>query len=99
MELTAIIKALHHCLKHRINDCIVLTDSQYVIGCGLQGWKRNKNLDLWEIFDKLLAITKSRKYNISFRHVKGHQSGSNLTQNAVWNNYVDKLAVKASQEI
>lgn len=89
MELTAIIKALHHCLKHRINDCIVLTDSQYVIGCGLQGWKRNKNLDLWEIFDKLLAITKSRKYNITFEHVKGHN-------NNYWNEYVDDLARKAS---
>ena len=97
MELFAVIKALCHCLKQHINNCIILSDSSYVIGCGTQNWNRKKNLDLWKIFDKLMDKIKERNYIIEFRHVKGHQSKN--TEDSKWNNYVDKLAVKASQEI
>lgn len=97
MELMAVIRALHHCLKQHINNCIILSDSQYVIGCGTQGWNKNKNFDLWEIFDKLLKKVKDRNYNIEFRHVKGHQDIT--SEEAKWNNYVDDLAVKASHRI
>lgn len=92
MELIAVIRALYHCLKQHIDNCVILSDSMYVIGCGALGWKRNKNLDLWNIFDKLLLKIKNKKYNIQFIHVKGHNGEK-------YNEIVDKLAVAASQSI
>ena len=71
----------------------------YCVGCATLGWQRKKNRKMWEEFDKQYSRVKSLCPNIKILHVKGHQSGTNLTQEADWNNYVDKLAVKASQLI
>ena len=47
MELTAVIEALEFVRK----DCVINTDSQWVLKCGKGEWKRKMNLDLWEKFD------------------------------------------------
>ena len=47
---------------------------------------------LKEQFDKEYARVLALCPDIKFQHVKGHASDK-------WNNYVDKLAVAASQEL
>ena len=83
MELIAILIALQSTKE----ELIIYSDSMYCIGCATLNWKRNKNVDLWKKYDIL-----SKNRNIQFKHIKGHQSNK-------WNNYVDKLAVAASQTI
>ena len=67
-------------------DIVVITDSQYVIGCATLGWKRKKNVELWERFDRIVNFHKS----VTFKWTKGHSDDP-------YNNRCDKLAVKASQ--
>ena len=67
-------------------DITIVTDSQYVIGCATLGWKRKKNVELWERFDKAISFHKS----VKFEWVKGHS-------NNPYNIRCDKLAVKATQ--
>ena len=95
MELSAVIVGLRF-IKKPINSLNIISDSMYVIGCITKGWKRKKNVQLWEEFDKQYSRVKELCSNITFVHVKGHQSGTNLTQEAYWNKYVDRLAVSAS---
>ena len=45
-----------------------------------------------EEFDKEYSRVSKLSPNIKFQHVKGHADDK-------WNNYVDKLAVRASQEL
>ena len=54
------------------------------------GWKRKKNVLLWNEFDKQYKRVSELCPNVTFEHVKGHADNN-------WNNYVDNLAVKASQ--
>lgn len=93
MELGALIIALRLLLvkKYKADSIVIYTDSQYCIGCATLGWKRKKNVLMWNEFDKQLQLVKDNICsNIEFKHVKGHADNH-------WNNYVDKLAVKASQ--
>jgi ribonuclease HI len=50
-ELYAVTKALQ-AISNVIDKVTIYSDSQYVIGTITKGWKRNKNKDLWESFDK-----------------------------------------------
>lgn len=95
-ELGAVIISLR-LIKQPIDSLTIITDSMYVIGCAIKGWKRKKNVRLWEEFDKQYARVKELCPNITFVHTKGHQSDD--TQFTYWNNYVDKLAVSASKQI
>lgn len=95
MELGAVVIALR-LIKDPYDSITIYTDSQYVIGCAILGWKRKKNTKLWNEYDKQFLRVSKLCPNINFSHVKGHQSGA-ITEEAKWNNYVDKLAVKASQ--
>lgn len=95
MELGAVIIALR-LIKEPCESILIYTDSQYVIGCAILGWKRKKNVKLWLEYDRQIQRVSELCSNIKFSHVKGHQSGTSLTQEASWNNYVDKLAVSAS---
>lgn len=90
MEIAAIIIALRY-IKESNNHIIIYTDSMLVIGWLTKGWKRNKNKKLLAEADKQLERFK----NIEFIHVDGHQKDNSFETK--WNNYVDKLAVKASQ--
>lgn len=96
MELGAVIIALR-VIKNEYDSIIIYSDSQYVIGCATLGWKRKKNIKLWQEYDKQFTRVSKLCSDIRFVHVKGHQSGSDLTEDAKWNNIVDNLAQKASQ--
>lgn len=94
MELGAIILGLR-AIKGSIDSLVIVSDSMYCIGCAIKGWKRKKNQKLWEAFDKEYSRVSSLCSNITWKHVKGHQNdNSEFTK---WNNYVDKLAVRASR--
>lgn len=91
MELGAIILALRM-IKENIDSLKIYTDSQYCVGCAIKGWKRKKNIPLWNEFDKEFKRVKSLCNDIQFIHIKGHSGNK-------YNEIVDKLAVKASQQI
>lgn len=96
MELTAIIVGLM-CIKKSIDSLTICSDSMYCIGTITQGWKRRKNQNLWNNFDREYSRVITLCSNIEFKHIKGHQKdNSEFTK---WNNYVDKLAVQASQRV
>ena len=85
MELMACIIGLESISEpEEIN---VITDSSYLIGCASLGWKRKKNIELWERYDKIAKFHKS----IHFNWQKGHSDHE-------YNNRCDKLAVTASQK-
>ena len=85
MEVTACIIGLESISEPE--DITVITDSSYLLGCASLGWKRKKNTDLWERYDKIANFHKS----ISFQWTKGHADNE-------YNNKCDKLAVTASQK-
>lgn len=89
MELGAVIIALR-LIKSSYDSVIIYTDSQYVIGCATLGWKRKKNVKLWQEFDIQMERVSALCPKIQYVHVKGHNGDE-------WNEYCDNLAVKASQ--
>ena len=91
MELGAVIIGLK-AIKNCIDSLVIFTDSMYVIGCATKGWKRSKNKSLWKEFDKQFQRVQELCPNIELRHIKGHNGD-------LYNEEVDKLAVKASQSI
>lgn len=91
MELGAVIIALR-LIKREYESVVIFTDSQYVIGCATLGWKRKKNAKLWQEYDNQMQRVSRLCPNITFSHVKGHNGDT-------WNEYCDKIAVKASQLI
>lgn len=80
------LKAVIESLDFIINDCIIYTDSQYVINCANGKWKRKVNLDLWDKFD-----TMSKNKSIKFEWVKGHNGDS-------YNEKVDKMAKEEAKK-
>lgn len=90
-ELYGVIKALH-CISKPVTDLIIYSDSQYVIYSITKGWKRKKNQDLWELFDKVLFKATTLCANIEFKWVKGHDSNK-------FNNRADVLAVNATIDL
>ena len=100
MEMMAIIKALKN-FTVLDKEIIVYTDSAYIHNCMKQKWYINwqkngwvnaarepvKNKDLWE-----QIIPYFSNPFISFEKVKGHNGDK-------WNEYVDKLAVRAAKAL
>jgi ribonuclease HI len=86
MELQAVIEALNYIISNNIKDAIIHSDSQYVICTITKGWKRKKNIDLWDLFDNLLSKIDS----VDFCWVKGHSIDK-------LNNKADEFAVKGSE--
>ncbi len=95
-ELLAIIISLK-LIKRPINSLLIISDSMYCIGCISLGWKREKNVKFWELFDKEFTRVKLLCPNIEFKHTRGHQN--NNSDDGKWNNIVDKLAKEASYRI
>ena len=85
MELIAIIAGLR-CITKPIDSLTVVSDSMYCIGIITLNWKRKKNVELWERFDRIVNFHKS----VKLEWVKGHS-------NNPYNIRCDKLAVKATQ--
>ena len=102
MEFTAMLRALQWTEKNLSNYFIeYYTDSallyntltQWIEGWKNNGWKRKtgeiKNLDL---------VKQLYKYsNKNFNHVRGHHGDKD--ENSKWNEYVDKLAVRARKDL
>ena len=89
MEMKAVILSLNS-IKQKVNSIKIVSDSQYVIGCATKGWKRKKNVDLWEEYDKAFKYASQYCSDITFEWVHGHNGDK-------YNEIVDQLAVKASQ--
>ena len=99
MELTAFIKAAQYVKEHDIGPVTYFIDSAYVVNAFKENWLNNwisngwinskkeevKNKDLWL---ELIEALEEEFYQIE--KIKGHQNNGN------YNDYVDKLAVKAS---
>ena len=78
MEMMAVIEALKFLSQYTIFK--IYSDSTYVINCATGKFKRNKNTDLWEEFDR---VSKNKK--IDWEWVKVHNGNK-------YNELVDKLA-------
>ncbi len=70
MEMAGVIAGLHYVHKHfpAEKTCAVFSDSSLVIESMKKGWKRKKNLDLWEKMDAIVAQFEA----ISWNWVRGH---------------------------
>ena len=91
MELIAMLCAFKS-IKTSMEEVEFISDSQYVLGCITKGWKKKKNVELWNILDKEYERVKSLVKNIKFTHVRGHQD-------CFGNNLADELASNASLEL
>jgi len=86
MEMIAMIEALHYVHKNHLQNNLVnvFSDSNLVVQTLMQGWKRKKNLDLWEELDSL-----NEELEVEYFWVRGHSNNK-------WNNECDKIAVVES---
>ena len=78
MELLAAIEGLR--MLPAGVEVIVISDSQYLVCTMEEGWKRNKNRDLWKELDKNLCEKK-----VTFKWIRGHNGNQ-------WNERCDELA-------
>lgn len=83
MEILSVIKGLE-ALKVFNIPVEIYSDSQYVVSTINDGWKRNKNIELWNKLDDLL----SKLSDYKFIKVKGHADN-------IFNNRADELANEA----
>ena len=95
-ELLAVIYALNSISK-KINSLTIYSDSQYVIGCATRNWKRKKNKELWDLYDKVFDKALKLCSEINLIWIKGHTNNSDFFSQM--NNRADILAVTASQLI
>ena len=91
MELIAMLCAFKS-IKTSMDEIEFISDSQYVLGCLTMGWKKKKNVELWNILDKEYERVKALGKNIKFTHVRGQQD-------CFGNNLADELASNASLEL
>lgn len=87
MEIIAVIEALKAIKNYNLYT-EVYTDSQYVICTLNDGWKRNKNIELWDELDELISKFKC----IKFIKVKGHDGNT-------YNELADSLCNQAMDEL
>lgn len=92
MEIIAVIKAIssitapHDDIDHPQEVVEVYCDSTLVINTMNGIWKQNKNADLWDQLEQVVA-----KHNVSWFWIKGH-AGHKEQERA------DKLAKKAAKK-
>ena len=65
MEITAALMGLR-ALKTAC-EVEIISDSQYLVNTMSKGWKRNKNLDLWQQLDAATA-----PHSVTWTWVRGH---------------------------
>ena len=86
MEMMAVIAGLERLSAAR-EAVRINTDSQLTMKCGQGRWKRTKNLDLWERFDRAAA-----PHRIAWSWVRGHSGHPE-------NDRVDRLARNAAKAV
>ena len=88
MEMIAVIEALRFIHENHLqqSDLTLFSDSTLVVKTLTLGWKRKKNLDLWEELDEL-----NEELSVEFVWVEGH--GKNR-----WNNECDRIAVAEAEK-
>ena len=104
-ELYAILMALSYCSINYSNDnifeinsdsvyCVnMLKENGWIYSWAKNGWTRGKKREPIENLELIKQIwSYMQELNIKFVKVKGHSG------NKDWNDYVDKLAVKAKME-
>jgi ribonuclease HI len=92
MEMLAAMVALN-AIKAPVDSIEIITDSMYVVGTMMKGWKRKANRELWAKFDSILEKTQILcKEKIVFMHTYGHAEDE-------FNNIADELADTASKEL
>jgi len=79
-EIMACIQALN---DHPDVDVRINSDSQYVVKTMTENWKRNKNIDLWDMLEDLCVNRK-----VEWNWVRGHNGD-------YWNEMADALATNA----
>ncbi|MFC1655992.1 ribonuclease H [Patescibacteria group bacterium] len=90
MEMIAVVEALKWLSENgEGQDVQIFSDSSLVINSMKEGWKRKKNLDIWEEMDKSFGNLKD--VNIEWNWVKGHSDNK-------FNQRVDKIAVEESMK-
>lgn len=105
-ELMAIINGCTKALQYLkpFDNIAIYSDSAYCVRCKTENWYRNwqnngwvnskkqpvANQNLWE---QLIPFFEDNRFQ--FYKVKGHSVQE--TDDAYWNNYVDKLAVEAKK--
>ena len=67
-ELKAIITAVHH-LPETGASVEIISDSQYALNTLSGKWSRNKNTDLFEVWDRVLD---AKQPTIAYKWVRGH---------------------------
>lgn len=103
-ELSAILMALSYCSVNYPQHTIeIYSDSAYCVNMlkpdgwiyswEKNGWTRGKKHEPIENLEIIKKIWQYLNSNINFIKVKGHSG------NKDWNDYVDKLAVKAKEEL
>lgn len=91
MEIMAIIYALH-AISTPLESLVIISDSQYALGCITKGWARKKNTQYWKLFDKVYKKAQTLCPSIEFKWTKGHNVDK-------YNNMADNLAVEASHYV
>jgi ribonuclease HI len=90
MEIKALIEAIKHLKNSAVNFKLlqleVYSDSNLLVQTLTKGWKRKKNLDLWNELDQLKNGIK-----INFHWVKAHALNR-------YNNEVDLMALKEAKQ-
>lgn len=88
MEIFAVIQALkfiyNECPQYMDDGVEIITDSQYVVNTMINGWKKNKNQDLWSSLEYYLWYF----LYVNWTWVKGHADNKH-------NQRCDELAVEA----
>lgn len=95
-EILAILMAIR-AFKKPVESITIYSDSEYCLGCIFKNFKRKRNVQLWQLFDKDWETLNKLCSNITGIHIHGHQKETN--EHTYWNNYCDRLAVEASHEI
>lgn len=80
MELKAVIEGIKNCPDN--SSIVIYSDSQYVINCATGIWKKSKNLELWDEYNKV-----TKRCKIIWQKVKAHSGDK-------YNELVDHLAKK-----
>lgn len=107
MELTGFLCALEtvNKLLPTSADMVIYTDSAYVANCFNQGWYRKWMSNGWRTADRqdvknqdilrnivALYIKLQARISLTIEKVKGHSGNK-------WNEYCDKMAVQARQQL